>query len=110
MDTTETLLRAILATIGRQTFPPSELSKIVSPTSGGKKQIEAYNLCDGQTSQAEVSKKAKLDRGNLSRSISRWTEAGVMVRVGADQHPMHIYPLPNEYLKASSKKPVRPHE
>lgn len=106
MNIDESLLRAILATVARQTFPPAELSKIVSPNAGGEKQIAAYNFCDGQTPQSEVGKRAKLDKGSLSRSISRWIEAGVMVRVGAEQYPMHLYPLPKEYLQARADKKV----
>lgn len=93
MDTNDALLRAILSMLGRQAFPPAELQKIVSPASGGQRQIDAYNLCDGRTPQSEIGKKAKLDKGNLSRSISRWMEAGIVFRVGPDQYPMHIYPL-----------------
>lgn len=100
----ETLLRAILATTARQAFPPDELAKIVSPNAGREKQLMAFNYCDGKTTQAEVGKKANLDKGSLSRSISRWIDAGVLVRVGADQHPMHLYLLPKEYLK---QKPVK---
>lgn len=94
MDTTETLLKAILAMASRATIPPEELCKIVAPTAKSDKQILAYNLCDGETSQAEICKKTKLLKGNLSSSITRWVEAGVMVRVGADRLPMHLYPLP----------------
>ena len=93
MDTTETLLTAILAMVSRATIPPQELSKIVAPTAKSDKQILAYNLCDGETSQAEICKKTKLAKGNLSNSITRWVEAGVMVRIGPDRLPMHLYPL-----------------
>lgn len=99
MDTNEALLRAILATIARQTFPPAELTKIVSPKSGGEKQYHAYNLCNGHNSQAEIAKKVGFDKGSLSRSISRWIEAGIVLRVGADEKPLHLYPLPKEKLK-----------
>jgi len=94
MDTTETLLKAILAMVSRATIPPEELIKIVAPTAKSAKQILAYNLCDGETSQAEVCKKAKLLKGNLSSAVTRWVEAGVMVRVGPDRLPMHVYSLP----------------
>lgn len=104
MNTNESLLRAILAMTARQAYAPADLAKIVSPNAGGQKQLFAYNLCDGQTPQTEVGKKAKLDKGSLSRSISRWIEAGVMFRIGADQHPMHLYPLPKEYLKSKAIK------
>jgi hypothetical protein len=53
-----------------------------------------------KTPQAEISKGARLDKGSLSRSISRWIEAGIVVRVGTDQHPLHVYPLAKSDLKS----------
>ena len=99
MDTNESLLRAILATVARSTFPPADIYKIVAPVAGSDKQLAAYNLCDGKTPQAEIGKRAKLHKGSLSRSISRWIEAGIVVRVGTDRHPMHVYPLTRSGLK-----------
>jgi DNA-binding HxlR family transcriptional regulator len=99
MDTTESLLRAILATVARSTFPPADIYKIVAPVAGSDKQLAAYNLCDGKTPQTEIGKRAKLDKGSLSRSISRWIEAGIVVRVGRDQYPLHVYPLTKSILK-----------
>ena len=93
MNTTDALLKGILATVGRTAFPPEKLYKIIAPTTGSTKQVLAYNLCDGETPQAEISKRAKLDRGNLSKTIAKWVEAGVVVRVGADGHPLHLYHL-----------------
>lgn len=104
MDTNEALLRAILATVARQAFPPEELAKLISPTAGGGKQLMAYNLCDGHTPQTEIGKKAKLDKGSISRSISRWIELGIVNRIGRDLNPMHLYPLPKEYIKPKPKK------
>jgi hypothetical protein len=103
VDTTQSLLRAILATVGRTAFPPEVLYKIVAPTTGSDKQLLAYNLCDGETPQSVIGQKAKLDSGNLSRSIARWIEAGVVVRVGADQFPLHLYPLANPPAKPEMK-------
>lgn len=93
MNTTDALLKGILATVGRTAFPPEELYKIVAPTTGSGKQVVAYNLCNGETSQAEIGKKAKLDPGSLSRSIAKWVEAGVVIRIGDDALPLHLYPL-----------------
>lgn len=104
MDTNESLLRAILATVARGAFPPAEIRKIVAPTAGGKKQITAYNLCDGNTPQAEIGKRARLFQSNVSRSISKWIEAGIVVRVGKDQYPMHVYPLTKTDLKTPVAK------
>jgi hypothetical protein len=96
MEMNETLLKAILAMVARQAFPPSEIFKIVSPAAGGEKQVKAYNLCDGRTAQSEIGTKAGLDKGSLSRSISRWIQAGIVMRAGVDHYPMHIYPLRKE--------------
>lgn len=104
MDSNESLLRAILATLARSTFPPSELLKIVATASGGKKQIDAYNLCDGHTPQADIGKKAQIDKGSLSRSISRWVEAGIVVRIGPNELPLHVYPLHGDNLKKAEQR------
>lgn len=104
MDTNENLLRAILATVARQAFPPAELARLITANSGGPKQITAYNLCDGQTPQKEISSQAELDKGSLSRSITRWVELGIVIRVGREQNPMHLYPLPKEHSKPTTKE------
>ncbi|MGO9995379.1 MAG: MarR family transcriptional regulator [Steroidobacteraceae bacterium] len=103
MNATEELLKAILATVARTAFPPDILAKIVAPTAGSEKQLLAYNLCDGETPQTEICKKAKLDKGNFSRAVARWIEAGVVVRVGKDQLPLHVYPLPRNAAKAGER-------
>jgi hypothetical protein len=99
MEVSEALLRAILATVGRETFRPAEVVRIVCPNSGGKKQIQAYNLCDGRTPQSEIGKRLKLDKGSLSRSISRWIEAGIVFRVGPEELPLHLYPVSEADLR-----------
>ena len=104
MDSNAALLKAILATVARTTFPPDVLFKIVAPTAGSDKQLLAYNLCNGETSQAEIGKKATLDQGSLSRSIAKWIEAGVMVRVGSEQLPLHVYPLSKPSGNAASSE------
>ena len=103
MDATESLLKGILATVARTAFPPETLYKIVAPIAGSDKQILAYNLCDGETPQADICKKAKLDKGNFSRAIARWIEAGVVVRVGSDRLPLHVYPRTKNVSKAGER-------
>ena len=103
MDTVEALLKGILATVGRTAFPQETLYKIVAPTAGSEKQLLAYNLCDGETPQADICKKAKLDKGNFSRAVARWIEAGVVVRIGSDDLPLHIYPLTKNAAKAGER-------
>lgn len=94
-------LKAILATLARQTFPPEALSKLVAPTKSGEKQLVAYNLCDGSRSQTEIAKELNLDAGAFSRTVSRWVELGILVRVGEkrDTRLVHLYPLPIEMPK-----------
>jgi hypothetical protein len=98
MDINETLLRAILMTLGRGTFPPGKLHRIVAPQKNSSKNLVAYNACDGNTPQAAIARKAKLDKGSLSRLLSRWIEAGIIIRIGHDQFPLHIYPLTEEAI------------
>lgn len=96
MDTTDAYLKAILSTIARQVFPLGVLTKLVAPKGAGEKQIAAYNLCDGQHTQAEIGAAVSMDKGSLSRTIARWVEQGIVIRVGAgtDLRPLHLYPLP----------------
>ena len=103
MDTTEAPLKGILATVARTAFPPEALYEIVVPTAVSDKQVLAYNLCDGQTPQNTIGKKTKPDAGNLRRSIARWIQAGIVIRVGVDQFPLHLYPLTKPPAKFGKK-------
>lgn len=103
MTASEELLKAILATVPRAAFPPAVIAKIVAPTAGSEKQLLAYNLCDGETSQAEICKKAKLDKGSFNRSVARWIEAGIVVRLGSERLPLHVYPLTKVSAKDEDK-------
>lgn len=88
---TDTLLRGLLSITARQVFPPDKLAEIV----GGPKQIDAYNLCDGTRTQGEVAKSLKLDAGNFSRTVGRWIEAGILLRIGESREAklLHLYPV-----------------
>lgn len=102
MSTDEVYLKAILATVARQTFPPGELADLVAPRSGSK-QLAAYNLCDGQHSQAQIAAKLGMDKSDLSKSISRWVDLGIVIKVGegGDLRPVHVYPLPISKIEKS---------
>lgn len=91
----EALLRAILAVVARQTFPPKQLYTLVAPRSGMQKQVKAFNLCDGSRTQSEVAKMLSLDAGNFSRQVKRWIELGIMTRIIVDgiDKPIHVYPI-----------------
>lgn len=94
MSNGDVYLKAMLAMLARQSFPPKELAILV----GRGKQIDAYNLCDGSRTQSEVAKELKLDSGNFSKTVARWLELGVLIRVseGKDLRPVHLYALPAE--------------
>jgi hypothetical protein len=98
-------LRAILATVARQTFPPATLYDLITRGGGGEKQLRAYNLCDGTRNQSEIAKELGLDAGNFSRSLARWVDAGIVMRVGEtrDMKPVHVYPLPASFMKKGAK-------
>lgn len=93
----EQLLRAILATVARQTFPIEYLIEKVAVGSDKLKQVNAYNLCDGSRSQTEIAKVVGLDAGNFSRTVSRWIDLGIVVKLGksSDIKLVHVYPIPS---------------
>lgn len=101
MTAEEAYLRAILATVARQTFPPTAIYELVAVGADKAKQVSAYNLCDGSRSQAEIAKAAGLDQGSFSRTLSRWIDAGIVIRVGErrDVTPVHVYPLSGSLSK-----------
>ena len=100
MDNSDVYLKAMLAMLARQSFPPEKLADLV----GKEKQIQAYNLCDGTRTQAEVAKAANLDQGNFSKTAARWAELGVLIRVteGKEVRPVHLYPLPAPKPKSAA--------
>lgn len=106
MTASDSLLRAIFSMSARSVFSADQVIRVVCPFKGSEKQMTAYNLCDGRTSQAEIVKRAKLDKGNFSRALSRWIEAGVVVRVGDDDLPLHVFPISKQNLKEARQKHV----
>lgn len=102
----ETLLRAIFSVTARQAFPPDRLEEIVSAKGTGTKQLRAFNMCDGTKSQGEIAKALKLDRGNFSRTVARWIDAGVVIRLGEGREAklLHVYPLPESKKKSKERR------
>lgn len=101
MNGDESFLRAILATVARQTFPPARIGEIVGT---GEKQLRAFNLCDGTRTQADIVKELGLDKSNFSKTLGRWVDEGIAIRVGKDSLPLHVYPLPASMLKKATKE------
>ncbi|MNT63487.1 hypothetical protein D3C72_2013060 [compost metagenome] len=105
MESQDTYLRAILATVARQTFSPAKILEIMGPNAG-EKQRRAFNLCDGSRTQADIAKELGIDSGNFSKTLSRWIDEGIVIRVGEkrEARPLHVYPLPETLLKKETKK------
>jgi hypothetical protein len=89
----EELLGLLIQINARQAFPEEVLRSIVGSS---EQWIEAYNLCDGTRSQAEVVKITKINQGLFSRTASRWIDEGVMYKVGDGRETklLHVYNLP----------------
>lgn len=106
MSNNEALLRAILGAVARQTFSIDDILKLVAVGAGKEKQIAAYNLADGTRTQAEIAKELSLDQGNLSRTVARWIDEGIVIKTGdgRDLKLLHVYPLPRDALKRAEKK------
>jgi CRP-like cAMP-binding protein len=105
MGSQDTFLRAILATVARQTFSPAKILEIMGPNAG-EKQHRAFNLCDGSRTQADIAKELGLDSSNFSKTLSRWIDEGIVIRVGENREarPLHVYPLPEVLIERGPKK------
>jgi hypothetical protein len=92
------LLRCALQVLGQAAVPVDRVREVVG---NGKKQVKAFNLCDGNLNQSEIAKKCKMDPGNLSRTFARWKENGILFVLGEGRAAtfLHIYPLPPEKKK-----------
>jgi len=92
-DNVADLLKCAIQVLGRIAIPPERVREVVGAR--GKKQIRAFNLFDGTRTMAEVAKKAKIDQGNLSRTVGRWVANGFAYWIGAgnESRLLHVYPI-----------------
>lgn len=92
------LLRALLHVTARGSYPEDQLRQVVIGHRGGPRHLLAYNLCDGTRRQSEIADQAGLDPGNLSRSVNRWIDTGILFRIGSGREArlLHLYPVPPE--------------
>jgi len=99
------LLRAILTLTARQALAVDTLAEVVM-RGGGRRQLEAFNLCDGTRTQSDVVKAAKIDKGSFSKTVNRWVRAGILFRVGEGRETrlLHAYPLPTGARKRGNRK------
>ena len=91
-----------LQLLGRLAIPLDQIIKIIG---SGKKQLRAYNLCDGTKQQLDIAKESKIAPGNFNNTLDRWVENGIIFLVGnsARKRPLHVYPVP-ENLQRNTKK------
>jgi DNA-binding MarR family transcriptional regulator len=104
METNDLLLFA-LQIFARSVIPVEQLQVIVGT---GVNQVKAYNLCDGTRTQREIATETGIDSGNLSRTIARWCEQGIVRVVSNNQKDtyLHAYPLPaGEVLRNTKHRP-----
>jgi hypothetical protein len=96
----EHLLECLIQVIARAALSEDRVREVVG---SGKKQIKAFNLCDGTNTQTEIAKKAGVDLGNFNRASRRWIEHGVAFAVGdgRDARLLHVFPI-------STSDPKRP--
>lgn len=102
-DRTNQLLQCLLHAVGRAVLPLDAVQAIVGT---GKKQIKAFNLCDGKNNQTEIAKKTGLHRSNLSTTLTRWIKHGVVFSIGEgkDEKPLHIYPIPEASARSKTRR------
>lgn len=94
----EHLLECLIHIIGRIAVPIDKVYEII----GNKlKQIKAFNMCDGETTQSKIAKQCRIDPGSFNRTISRWLENGIVYYIGKgkDAKLFHIYPIPKPLQK-----------
>lgn len=105
MSNSDVYLRAILGIVSRQVIPPDELAGKIGVGKTKLKQIEAYNLCDGSMTQGAIAKNLGLDSGNFSKTMTRWSDEGLIVRteISGEMRPVHLYPIPDAAIKAAAK-------
>jgi Fic family protein len=88
----EWLLECLIHVIGRAAIKIDDVCQIV----GQKKQIRAFNLCDGTLTLSEIAKKSGINKANLSRTFDRWVKNGIAFRFkeGKETRLLHVFPIP----------------
>ncbi len=88
----EQLLQCLIHVVGRAAISDERVREIVAT---GKRQVRAFNLCDGTRTLTQIAQKVGLDKGNLSRAAGRWVENGVAFWVGERKEArlLHVFPI-----------------
>jgi len=95
------LLRCLLHVIGRIAIPDKAVRAVIGK---GKNRVKAFNLFNGRLTITEMSKKTKIDVGNLSRATTKWVDSGIAFRIGDgdDARLLHVYPIPKKPPKEAA--------
>ena len=103
MSELEDLLRVLIRLNARLAFPEDALRDRIGES---KQLLEAYNLCDGSRSQADVVKELKMDQGQFSRAAGKWVEEGILFKLGSgrDVKLFHLYPVSHAVKAKQSGK------
>ena len=93
------LLQFAIHILARAAMPPEKVQEVVG---SAPRQIKAFNLCDGRHTLVDIGREAKINSGNLSRTIERWEKEGVVFRLGEGRgsRPLHVYAIPKNQKRA----------
>ena len=99
----EQLIAAIFHVFGRSALPVAQVRELVGRT---EKNRKAFNMCDGRNTQQEISRRLRIDQGQLSKSFARWIESGIAFRIGdeSESRLLHIYPIPPDKAPRTRSK------
>lgn len=102
-ESTNQLFRILIQVIGRAAIPLATVQEVVG---SGRKQITAFNLCDGTLTQSEVAQKTRIDQGQLSRTFTRWVQNGVAFWIGEGKEArlLHVFPIPSGSTKKAKRR------
>src|SRR5712691_7442754 len=87
----EQLVACLIQIIGRSVVPAAQVEERVGR---GRKHLSAFNMCDGKHTQKDITRKLRIDQGQLSRTFTRWIQSGIAFRLsdGSEARLLHIYP------------------
>lgn len=92
--------QVIISLLGRLAFTEEKIRSILTKNSKRPEQmIKAYNLCDGNLSINQITKKLNgITNVALNSATLRWEENGILINLGErgkgkDVIPLHLYKI-----------------
>ncbi|MGH2684887.1 MAG: hypothetical protein ACRDJP_05400 [Actinomycetota bacterium] len=89
------LARVLVHVLARGPVAEDYIRGVVAPRGTERRWIQAYNLCDGTRTDAQIAEAVGLDQDALGRAIDRWQSVGIIFPIqsnGATQM-LHLYPI-----------------